>query len=209
MSSIHTVSALDSQSISLVRRNNEWHHFDPLGTAQVITNGSAQVVSNNVYDLFGVLRYQQGSAQTPWRWQWIQRGEEGLAIAVNGAFYLPDRIVVPQHSFWDNFCPFREGGPYPRSMCDNFVAGCLTQAQDEYRKCKDLEDVLAACGVVSVTCSILPPPLSLFCGVVGAGCGIASYIKPSCGDIFAGKISFCLICWEICLRNSYRDNMKR
>jgi len=54
-----TTSALYLQGISLVRRNSEWHHFDPLGTAQV--------VSNNVYDLFGVLRYEQGSAQTPWR----------------------------------------------------------------------------------------------------------------------------------------------
>jgi hypothetical protein len=62
-----TTSALYLQGISLVRRNNEWHHFDPLGTAQVITNSSAQVVSNNVYDVFGVLRHQQGNAQTPWR----------------------------------------------------------------------------------------------------------------------------------------------
>ncbi|GIV21567.1 MAG: hypothetical protein KatS3mg023_3318 [Armatimonadota bacterium] len=62
-----TTSALYLQGISLVRRNSEWHHFDPLGTAGVITNGSAQVVSNNLYDLFGVLRYQQGSAQTPRR----------------------------------------------------------------------------------------------------------------------------------------------
>jgi hypothetical protein len=31
-----TVSALYLQGISLVRRNDEWHHFDPLGTAQVI-----------------------------------------------------------------------------------------------------------------------------------------------------------------------------
>jgi hypothetical protein len=63
-----TTSALYLQGISLVRRNNEWHHFDPLGTAQVITNNSASVISNNVYDIFGVLRYEQGSAQTPWRW---------------------------------------------------------------------------------------------------------------------------------------------
>ena len=40
-----TVSALYLQGISLVRRNNEWHHFDPLGTAQVITNHSAGLVS--------------------------------------------------------------------------------------------------------------------------------------------------------------------
>ena len=43
-----TTSALYLQGISLVRRNNEWHHFDPLGTAQVITNNSAGVVSNNL-----------------------------------------------------------------------------------------------------------------------------------------------------------------
>lgn len=34
-------------------------------TAGVITNSSASVVSNNLYDLFGVKRYEQGSAQTP------------------------------------------------------------------------------------------------------------------------------------------------
>jgi hypothetical protein len=60
-----TTSALYLQGISLVRRNNEWHQFDPLGTAQVITNNSARVVSNNVYDLFGGLRHEQGSAETP------------------------------------------------------------------------------------------------------------------------------------------------
>jgi len=71
-----TTSALYLQGISLVRRNSEWHHFDPLGTAQVITNGSAQVVNNNLYDVFGVLRYEQGSAQTPWRWRYAVRTDE-------------------------------------------------------------------------------------------------------------------------------------
>jgi hypothetical protein len=52
---------LGVQGISLVRRNNEWHHFDPLGTAPVITNNSASVISNNLYDVFGVLRYEQGT----------------------------------------------------------------------------------------------------------------------------------------------------
>ncbi len=52
------MSALYLQGISLVRRNNEWHSFEPLGTAQVITNSSAQVVNNNLYDVFGVLRYE-------------------------------------------------------------------------------------------------------------------------------------------------------
>ena len=42
------------------------HHFDPSGTDPV--------VSNNVYDLFGVLRYEQGSAQT----SVPPRGREGV-----------------------------------------------------------------------------------------------------------------------------------
>jgi len=54
-----TTSALYLQDISLVRRNSEWHHFDPSGTDPV--------VSNNLYDVFGVLRHPQGSAQTLWR----------------------------------------------------------------------------------------------------------------------------------------------
>ncbi|NSW79231.1 MAG: RHS repeat protein, partial [Chthonomonadetes bacterium] len=74
-----TTSALYLQGISLVRRNSEWHHFDPFGTAGVITNGSGQVVSNNLYDLFGVLRYEQGSAQTPWRMRNLTQGDEELS----------------------------------------------------------------------------------------------------------------------------------
>jgi hypothetical protein len=88
-----TTSALYLQGISLVRRNSEWHHFDPLGTAQVITNGSAQVVSNNVYDTFGVLRYQQGSAQTPWRWRERAIAEEGTILATSTRVqFVPARM---------------------------------------------------------------------------------------------------------------------
>ncbi|MCS6831524.1 MAG: hypothetical protein NZ749_12890 [bacterium] len=71
-------SALYLQGIALVRRNSEWHHFDPLGTAGVITNSSASVISNNLVDVFGVLRYEQGSAQTPWRWETQKRFDESL-----------------------------------------------------------------------------------------------------------------------------------
>ncbi len=49
----------------LVRRNNKRHQFDPLGTAGVVANMSGQVVSNNLVDLFAVLRCQQGHAETP------------------------------------------------------------------------------------------------------------------------------------------------
>jgi len=85
-----TTSGLYLRGISLVRRNSEWHHFDPLGTAGVVTNGSASVVSNNLYDAFGVLRYTQGSAQTPWRWETFSQAEEELTY-VNEHFAYPAR----------------------------------------------------------------------------------------------------------------------
>ena len=110
-----TVSALYLQGISLARRNNEWHHFDPLGTAQVITNGSAQVVSNNLYDVFGVLRYEQGSAQTPWRWG--RQGEESLVW--NSFPYLAAAAI----------CTLRLGCKDPAyrgclTLCNAFAAYC-------------------------------------------------------------------------------------
>ena len=79
-------SALYLQGISLVRRNEEWHHFDPFGTAGVITNGSASVISRNLYDLFGVLRYEQGSAETPWRFPWPALEVGGMYSSGSGSF---------------------------------------------------------------------------------------------------------------------------
>jgi hypothetical protein len=107
-----TTSALYLQGISLVRRNNEWHHFDPLGTAQVITNNSAQVVSNNVYDIFGVLRYEQGTAQTPCLGAVGTRAEEGLSWwGSRGVALLPRVAITTQ---------------------------IPTSWEDCFRKCKDL-----------------------------------------------------------------------
>ena len=89
-----TTSALYLQGISLVRRNNEWHHFDPLGTAGVITNSSAQVVSNNVYDVFGVLRHQQGSAQTPWRWRDKKEWDECLLAGGTTVYFARTAVTT-------------------------------------------------------------------------------------------------------------------
>ena len=61
------VSATYLKGVGLVRRNNEFHHFDVLGTAGVITDASGAVLSTNVYDAFGVARYVSGNAQTQWR----------------------------------------------------------------------------------------------------------------------------------------------
>ena len=61
---------------------NQWHHFDPSGTAQVITNNSAGVVGNNLYDVFGVLRHEQGRAETPWRWKRERLGDEAMVLGL-------------------------------------------------------------------------------------------------------------------------------
>ena len=56
-------------SASVIRRNSEFHHFDLLGTAGVITNASGTSISDNLYDVIGRKRAEQGSAETPHRVQ--------------------------------------------------------------------------------------------------------------------------------------------
>ncbi|MDE2126547.1 MAG: RHS repeat protein [Armatimonadetes bacterium] len=69
---------------SIYRRNSEWHLFDAGGTAGVITDGSANVLSNNLYDAFGVLMYTSGSAATQWRFLGRFVEEEGLVASAGG-----------------------------------------------------------------------------------------------------------------------------
>ena len=87
------VSATYLKGVGLVRRNNEFHHFDVLGTAGVITDASGAVLSTNVYDAFGVARYVSGNAQTQWRW--LLAEEEGL-VHISKEDYLPQWGVVLQ-----------------------------------------------------------------------------------------------------------------
>ena len=164
-----TTSALYLQGISLVRRNNEWHHFDPLGTAQVIANGSAQVVSNNVYDLFGVLRYQQGGAQTPWRWKDKESADEGLLRRKTIGYLLPaaglpTRIVTAQLAYSDDFLK------------------CLYNCFNRRWREEGLPPIVdLACLVASVCCFLAPNP---FC------CTPAT----ACLGAYAGK-AFGIITW--------------
>jgi hypothetical protein len=47
---------------------------------------SASVISNNLYDVFGVLRYEQGSAQTPWRDSMLRTADEGFYQLRGGVY---------------------------------------------------------------------------------------------------------------------------
>jgi len=110
--------------ISLVRRNNEWHHFDPLGTAQVITNNSAQAVSNNVYDVFGVLRHEQGSAQTPWRDSMFRTADEGF-YQLRGGVYAVE--ISRYKRGWRKIC----------RVVKDFIVDC---GLEMYQKCKEIKE---------------------------------------------------------------------
>jgi len=83
-----TTSALCLKGLSIVRRNSEHHHFDLMGTAGVITDAAGAILSNNLYDSFGVQRFASGTAATPWRW--AQAEEEGL-VRAGDSDYLPGR----------------------------------------------------------------------------------------------------------------------
>ncbi len=180
---------------------------------QLITSSySTSVISNNLYDVFGVLRYEQGSAETPWRWKWIQSGEEGLRISPKGQFYLPERILVPlSSSSYDSRkdCPFGEGGPYPRSMCERFSKECSDWAKERFAACQSRGKALAWCGALGTVCFFLPVgPLKPLCGAAGGVCTIGWMtweLVNRCESEFTGRLSFCVECSIMCFRNSYPD----
>jgi hypothetical protein len=158
-----TTSALYLQGISLVRRNNEWHHFDPLGTAQVITNNSASVISNNLYDVFGVLRYEQGSAQTPWRWKNRSQADEGF-LAAGSHVVLPERGLFAQGV-----------GLLPSlSQKEPNYWQCVYQCVRQLWKYRGFPEVDWACLAASVCCAADPEPVtkSICCGISTACLGV-------------------------------------
>ena len=55
-------------SSKIIRRNNEYHHVDMLGVYALISNSTASIVSNALYDAFGLQRFSSGTAVTPWRY---------------------------------------------------------------------------------------------------------------------------------------------
>ena len=83
-----TPSAQYLRGLGPIRRNGEYHHFDPVGNAGVITSSSGTILSSNLYDQFGTIRYASGSAQTPLRF--ATADEEGF-VKIGGSYYYPLR----------------------------------------------------------------------------------------------------------------------
>jgi len=188
----------------LVRRNNEFHHFDVLGTAGVITDASGAVLSTNVYDAFGVARYVSGNAQTQWRW--LQAEEEGL-VQANRGDYLPQWGVVLQ----------QQRGDLDEDMCQKQYDLCLKEAQDWYDTLKQV--LLTVCGVggggVLARCfglcsKFITPPTFAACelacmAIVGLGCyGAWKWLRRE----WIARNQKCLEDYEECMRRARKKKAK-
>ncbi len=99
--------------------------------------GTLPQFSNNLYDVFGVKRYEQGSAQTPWRWKSDRLGDEGLLASMGWRDWcrviLPGRLCVGPGCRGNPKCPPRrpfpppaaKPVPVPRPPC-NYPEGCIS-----------------------------------------------------------------------------------
>ncbi len=164
----------------------------------MITNGSAQVISNNLYDVFGVLRYQQGSAETPWRQKgWRVDDESTLRLlsymGISSNIY-PDRglstnNLVPQsRGLYGNWCgpfypphhqrkPKPGGGYFPDPPpIDDLDRCCFIHDDCMDRQCRVLKTIggciLCQCDllfcIMSVDCGRTKSPIACIAFKVGA-----------------------------------------
>jgi hypothetical protein len=120
---------------------------------------SASVVSNNLYDLFGVLRYQQGSAETPWRWKTDRISDEGLLVSVGWKSWCwviwPGRLCVGPGCKGNPKCP-------PKNPNDPVHGGCLAI-------CKSFAAYCRGGMIVSQLCSqVLKLGCEAICADIGA-----------------------------------------
>ena len=76
--SAHYLRAGGGCSSLLIRRNSEYHCFDLTGTVGVILDGGSSLLSDNLYDAYGVDMYSSGNAVTPYRVPQGKLDEDGL-----------------------------------------------------------------------------------------------------------------------------------
>ena len=177
------VSATYLRGVGLVRRNNEFHHFDVLGKAGVITDASGAVLSSNVYDAFGVARYVSGNAQTQWRW--LQAEEEGL-VRLLPRDYMPQWGVALQ-----------KGGA-PQRNCAVELQICLQKASGARSTCLAIVAIeFAACSTLcGVRCAGIP-----FCvGACVALCmGAAIIAALDCQRQYERALAACQAAYNKCV----------
>jgi hypothetical protein len=123
---------------------------------QLHTSVSARAISNNVYDVFEVMRHQQGSAQMPWVSKGVAAGEEGI-FWIGNATFIPGRVA----------------------LTNNSVKPLQAQIQHGRRNCK-IEPYTwwgAAAGIAAACFAAV----GVFWSICSGGCSaLASWIAPIC-----------------------------
>ncbi len=140
------------------------------------TGESTSVISSNLYDLFGVKRYEQGSAQTPWRWKGKKQMEEGLQLA-RSRVALPERDLITSCAMLP-LSPSKDPGYWQ----------CVYQCVRQMWKNRGLPEVDWACIAAAVCCAADPEPVtkSICCGIPTA-CLWVRATEMAC------IVSFCLL----------------
>ncbi len=170
----------------------------------MITNSSASVISNNLYDLFGVKRYEQGSAETPWRWRLA--GEEGFIWMHRGA-YLPHTTAALNPC---QLMPFPVPVPTPSDPakeCESQLQHCRLIAQGFLAACLFICGVIVSRGpdvCLPVCLAAAPPPIKPFCNAichvatlgVGVLCGIG------CHAAYRWMLNDCQRQYEECMKRA-------
>lgn len=132
----------------------------------------------NLYDVFGVLRYQQGNAQTPWRWT-EKKGAEEMLIHLSGGSYLVPMSGVVTGS-----------GSQFVDPCETMLTQCLRGAEVALAAC------LATVGLLLVEClrgclAAILPPLIKACM---KACVVRSLLLAAgCIAVYAGAS---YLCWK-------------
>ncbi len=163
--SLRRKGAFESRLPSPRRRGVGGEVYQP-GTAGVVTSSSASVISNNLYDVFGVKRYEQGTAETPVIRRALHRGEDEVS-------WLATRGILVHRSLFVNMSLLPlSGGSIPavggegdrQKYCRGVYDTCMDMAKSQYRSCTEL------CRATLVTCvslCLLAGPFMVECQ---AGC---------------------------------------
>jgi hypothetical protein len=142
----------------LIRRvsstDSEYHHADPRGNFGVISSSTATVLSNNLYDYFGVTRYTSGMSQSPWLSDAIYIEADGLQVAsIQQRMAIPTRALVAtpldispdcvQQSYDEASC---------KKCCQFMLHWNLDNCKADYRQCMQKYNDPTMCNALKRAC---------------------------------------------------------
>ena len=168
-----------------------------LGVAGVITNSSGAILSSDLYDIFGVRRYSQGAAQTPFRSS--EFAEDGLQ-AIGGNYFLPGRAI-----------PLQKPMNVTKDECEKLYTMCEGDAQRDLDWCNKVAGIICSGGIIgavwkcwksTATWCVETGPggvalcMVLCAVVIGGGC---AFVWWYCNKRRHDEGIICYNKWKICM----------